>query len=42
MPMFLDQVINFKPAREFHVCKITIDFLDDMNENYNTSIYIAN
>jgi hypothetical protein len=44
--MFLDQFINFKPAKEFHVFKIiTIDLLDDMNEKLratHTDIYIPN
>jgi hypothetical protein len=31
--MILDQFINFKPAGEFHVFKITkTDFLGDMDE----------
>jgi len=33
MPMFLDQLKNFKHAKEFNVFKIiTTDFLDDINE----------
>jgi len=46
MPMFLDQLKNFKHAKEFNVFKIiTTDFLDDINEKlltHHISIYIAN
>jgi hypothetical protein len=41
MPIFLDQFINIKPAKEFHVCEvISADFLHDMNEKLHIIIQV--